>query len=312
MLYCGQLWQVNIAWCRPYVQSPWTDAAARAAMGLTCPSLLPPSPARACTQSQAPSPVLPYCKVSTISCSAGAHSVLDPAMHDILVTRQQAMALVVTRAELLLSTFFRELLAERGAVLPPQLAAHVPHFVAGALRVTNPFSGDGVAEVCPVATNAWTHSLHRLNRDFPLSDAQHQLLASLQGASGAVQYVADHIFDTRLRQLTGESLRSIVRTHLTIACAVPESMVDALLDADGPLPPAAYELYSGAHNGLHSDSLGWSASQVRSWSACGHAGPRRLLNLLFPWFSCVCGCTVTATVSLCACGPLLHLCGGAL
>ena len=189
--------------------------------------------------------------------------MLDPALLDILTRRHKAMALVSSRAELLLATFLRQLLAEGGGLLAAELSTHLPSFIRGALRVSNPFSGDGTAEVYPSAAYAWSCAMHRLQMDFPVTEPQRVLLLSLRGASGAITRVADHILEVRLRQLTSESLRTLIRAHLTLACGVPQSLVDTLLDAEA-LSDKDSDLLSGIHDGLHCDAQGWSAGQVRA------------------------------------------------
>ena len=253
------MWVVEATWCTRFQPSGWVEAAERGQ--LAGQHLVPPRAPQPCTALVGPSLYLPYAHTTTITFAAGGQSIVDPVLLEVLRQRQKALALVCTRAELFFASLLRQLLADGGGVLPAQLNGDLRSLVAGALRLSNPFSGDGNVDVSPCAAAAWESTLARQQADFPITTAQRVLLESLHGASAAIGRVVDHMLEVRLRQLTAESLRSLVRAHLILACGVPEAFVDRYLDSDA-LSQHDQDLLSGIHEGLHCDPLGWSAAQV--------------------------------------------------
>ena len=165
---------------------------------------------------------------------------------------------------LLLSGFCRGVLPGWGGICPGRLGSDLHSYVKAALRVSNPYAGNGKGELCPLSAQPWANALHRLNCDFPLSPVQLQLLQTLQGASGALERVSDHVLEVRLRQLTAESLRSLMRTHLTLSCGLAEGEVDGLLDMAGDTLSASTA--GRLSHVMYTDTMGWSAAQVRASS----------------------------------------------
>ena len=265
----GQVWVVQRSWCTAYRPTHWSACAANAAVALRtasaaltaeAPGSLVPAPT-VCDEEHGPTCLLPYTCTKCVCVSAGVGSVVDPAVHQLLVDRHLAMHLVVQRSELLLSSFVREVLADGGGICPGRLGSDLHSYVKAALRVSNPYAGNGKVELCPLSAQPWANALHRLNSDFPLSPVQLQLLQTLQGASGALERVSDHVLEVRLRQLTAESLRSLMRTHLTLSCGVAEADVDRLLDMAGDTLSASTA--GRLSHVMYTDTMGWSAAQVR-------------------------------------------------